>query len=104
MSNLFGFEPPFAAFAASSVCSWKSPNTQAEKSSPGVAGFIAGAGGGAGFGASGDLAVSDFVVSGVVACARAESGATPSDTTRSADQNEMARVIRVSLGFGVGCE
>ena len=46
MSNLFGFEPPFAAFAASSVCSWKSPNTHAEKSSPGVAGFRGGAGGG----------------------------------------------------------
>src|SRR6476646_4564341 len=87
MSNLFGAEPPFAAFAASSVWYWKSPKTHAEKSSPGVAGFTAG-GAGAGFGESGDFAVSVFVESGVVYCARAVRGAATSDTTTSADQNE----------------
>jgi hypothetical protein len=56
MSNLFGFDPPFDAFAAESVWTWKSPKSHAEKSSPGVAGFTAGGGGGSFF----------VVVSGVV--------------------------------------
>src|SRR6476646_9965263 len=81
MSNLFGAEPPFAAFAASSVWYWKSPNTQAEKSSPGVAGFTVGAG--AGFGESGDFAVSALVASGVVYCARAVRGAATRDAATS---------------------
>jgi len=97
MSNLFGAEPPFAAFAASSVWYWKSPKTQAEKSSPGVAGYAA-AGAGAGLGESGDFAVSVFVESAVVYCARAVRGAPASDTTTSADQNELERIIRVSGG------
>src|SRR3954470_24889536 len=100
MSNLFGADPPFAALAASSVWYWKSPNTQAEKSSPGVAGFTAG-GAGAGFGVSGDFAVSVLVVSVVVYCARAASGAATRDTTTSADQIELVRIIRVSI-VGVG--
>src|SRR5437764_1056311 len=95
MSNLFGDDPPFAAFAASSVWYWKSPKTQAEKSSPGVAGFAVG-GGGAGLGESGDFAVSVFVLSGVVYCARAARGVATSDTATNADQNELVRIIRVS--------